>query len=123
MSPSGAATHAKYKPGQHQISFALSNGIGRGCCHCINRTAASVKIWTSPADTPFPERGCFADALLLARLGEREKPGPPTTIVTADANDAQRLLDEIAFFAPGLRCALFPDWKPCRTTPSRRTRT
>ena len=53
-----------------------------------------------------------ADALLLARLGEREKAaGRPTTIVTADANDAQRLLDEIAFFAPGLRCALFPDWE------------
>ena len=53
-----------------------------------------------------------ADALLLARLGEREKAaGRPTTIVTADANDAQRLLDEIAFFAPDLRCALFPDWE------------
>jgi len=53
-----------------------------------------------------------ADALLLARLGEREKAaGRPTTIVTADANDAQRLLDEIAFFAPGLRVALFPDWE------------
>ena len=34
-----------------------------------------------------------------------------TAIVTADANDAQRLLDEIAFFAPDLRCALFPDWE------------
>ncbi len=53
-----------------------------------------------------------ADALLLARLGEREKAaGRPTTIITADANDAQRLLDEIAFFAPTLRCALFPDWE------------
>ena len=53
-----------------------------------------------------------ADALLLAQLGAREKAaGRPTTIVTADANDAQRLLDEIAFFAPGLRCALFPDWE------------
>ncbi len=53
-----------------------------------------------------------SDALLLAQLGEREKAaGRPTTIVTADANDAQRLLDEIAFFAPTLRCALFPDWE------------
>ncbi|MFX8055638.1 hypothetical protein ABTK93_20525, partial [Acinetobacter baumannii] len=23
----------------------------------------------------------------------------------------QRLIDEMAFFAPGLRCALFPDWE------------
>ena len=53
-----------------------------------------------------------ADALLLARLGLREKAaGRPTAIVTADASDAQRLIDEIAFFAPGLRCALFPDWE------------
>ncbi|KAI5933762.1 Obscurin [Manis javanica] len=48
-----------------------------------------------------------ADALLLARLGEREKAaGRVTAIVTADASDAQRLIDEMAFFAPGLRCAL-----------------
>ncbi len=53
-----------------------------------------------------------ADALLLARLGEREKAaGRVTAIVTADASDAQRLIDEMAFFAPGLRCALFPDWE------------
>ena len=53
-----------------------------------------------------------ADALLLAQLGLREKgDNKLTAIVTADAMDAQRLLDEIAFFAPGLRCALFPDWE------------
>ncbi len=53
-----------------------------------------------------------ADALLLARLGLREKAAArPVAIVTADANDAQRLLDELPFFAPTLRCALFPDWE------------
>ena len=53
-----------------------------------------------------------ADALLIARLAEREKAaGRLTAIVTADATDAQRLMDEIAFFAPDLRCALFPDWE------------
>jgi len=53
-----------------------------------------------------------ADSLLLARLAERDKTGGRTTaIVTADATDAQRLIDEMAFFAPGLRCALFPDWE------------
>ncbi|MDP3616300.1 MAG: CarD family transcriptional regulator, partial [Rhodoferax sp.] len=52
------------------------------------------------------------DALLLAKLGLREKgQGKLTAIVTADAPDAQRLIDEIAFFAPALRCALFPDWE------------
>ena len=59
---------------------------------------------------PRPVRS--SDALLLARLGEREKAaGRVTAIVTADAADAQRLIDEMAFFAPELRCALFPDWE------------
>ncbi|MFT3815220.1 MAG: transcription-repair coupling factor [Acidovorax sp.] len=53
-----------------------------------------------------------ADALLLARLAEREKSARRVTaIVTADAGDAQRLMAEMAFFAPALRCALFPDWE------------
>ncbi len=53
-----------------------------------------------------------ADALLLAQLAERDgTAGRLTAIVTADATDAQRLIDEIAFFAPTLRCALFPDWE------------
>ncbi|MDB5942758.1 MAG: mfd, partial [Ramlibacter sp.] len=53
-----------------------------------------------------------ADALLLARLATREKAsGRTTAIVTADATDAQRLIDELAFFDPDLRTALFPDWE------------
>ena len=53
-----------------------------------------------------------ADTVLLARLGLRDKAqGRLTAIVTPDASTAQRLLDEIAFFAPALRCVLFPDWE------------
>ncbi len=53
-----------------------------------------------------------ADALLLAQLGLREKAlGKLTAIVTPDASTAQRLLDELSFFAPGLRCVMFPDWE------------
>ena len=53
-----------------------------------------------------------ADALLLAQLGLREKSQKKlTAIVTANAVDAQRLLEEMAFFAPDLRCVLFPDWE------------
>ncbi|MBI5277042.1 MAG: transcription-repair coupling factor [Burkholderiales bacterium] len=53
-----------------------------------------------------------ADALLLARLAARErKDGRITAIVTADATDAQRLIDELSFFDPDLRCCLFPDWE------------
>ena len=53
-----------------------------------------------------------ADALLLSTLGQQEKQAHRlVAIVTADATDAQRLIEEIAFFAPDLRCALFPDWE------------
>jgi transcription-repair coupling factor (superfamily II helicase) len=53
-----------------------------------------------------------ADALLLARQAARDKAaGQRTVIVTGEAADAQRLVEEIAFFAPDLRCGLFPDWE------------
>ncbi len=59
-----------------------------------------------------PQPTGSADALLLAQFGVREKGSKRlTAIVTADAADAQRLIDELAFFAPDLRCVLFPDWE------------
>jgi transcription-repair coupling factor (superfamily II helicase) len=50
------------------------------------------------------------DALLLAQFAQA-RPGQLCAIVCADPADAQRLFDEIGFFAPGLRVALFPDWE------------
>lgn len=51
-----------------------------------------------------------ADALALGRLAEREQSqGRLLAIVTTDTSDAQRLQDELAFFSPGVRTALFPD--------------
>ncbi|TAL13721.1 MAG: transcription-repair coupling factor [Aquabacterium sp.] len=57
-----------------------------------------------------------ADALLLARMAQAQvaqQAGRKSVyaIVTADPADTQRLHDEIAFFAPGLRLAVFPDWE------------
>ena len=53
-----------------------------------------------------------ADALLLARFCQREQAlHRQVAIVTADATDAQRLIDEMGLFAPNLRCVLFPDWE------------
>ena len=53
-----------------------------------------------------------ADAVLLAELIIREKKqGRRLAIITADAFDAQRLLEEIPLFAPDVRCVLFPDWE------------
>ena len=52
------------------------------------------------------------DALLLARHAQaRRAAGQLLCVVAADAADAQRLLDELPFFAPELRVALFPDWE------------
>ncbi len=60
--------------------------------------------------TPLPPAS--ADALLLAQLARREQgAGRTTAIVCGDASDARRLQEEITFFLPGLRCALFPDWE------------
>ncbi len=59
-----------------------------------------------------PRPAGSADAVLLAQLAEREKKaGKLTAIVTSDAADAQRLMDELVFFAPDLRCVMFPDWE------------
>ncbi len=53
-----------------------------------------------------------ADALLLARWAQaRAAESRLLVIVTAEPGDAQRLADELPFFAPGLRVAVFPDWE------------
>jgi transcription-repair coupling factor (superfamily II helicase) len=53
-----------------------------------------------------------ADALLLARLAQaRAAEQRLLAIVTAEPADSQRLADELPFFAPGLRVAVFPDWE------------
>ena len=54
-----------------------------------------------------------ADALLLARFAEAEraKGRSMVGVITADPGDSQRLADEIVFFAPSLRVAVFPDWE------------
>jgi transcription-repair coupling factor (superfamily II helicase) len=50
-----------------------------------------------------------ADALLIARHAQRGS--GVTVVITAEPADAQRLADELPFFAPGLRVAVFPDWE------------
>ena len=49
-----------------------------------------------------------ADALALAELASQSK-GRLLSVVTASAADAQRLLEEIPWFAPGLKVRLLPD--------------
>jgi transcription-repair coupling factor (superfamily II helicase) len=49
-----------------------------------------------------------ADALALAQLAGNSK---PLVVVSGNALDAQRLFEEIPFFAPQLKVNLLPDWE------------
>ncbi len=49
-----------------------------------------------------------SDSLALAQFAEKNA---PLVLITASALDAQRLLEEIPFFAPELRVHLLPDWE------------
>ena len=49
-----------------------------------------------------------ADALVLARLAAIAS---PLALITASARDAQRLVEEVSWFAPQLRVCLLPDWE------------
>ncbi len=61
-----------------------------------------------PARRRYTSLAGSADSLALARLAAESR---PLAVVTASALDAQRLLEEIAWFAPGLRACLLPDWE------------
>ncbi|MDC8783781.1 transcription-repair coupling factor [Roseateles koreensis] len=53
-----------------------------------------------------------ADAMVLARYAMAQMAaGRITAIITAEPGDTQRLEDELNFFAPDLRVAVFPDWE------------
>jgi len=53
-----------------------------------------------------------ADAMLLARFASDQAANKKlTAIVSAEPADTQRLEGELAFFAPHLRIAVFPDWE------------
>ena len=53
-----------------------------------------------------------SDAMLLASLSAQEiKNEHKVAIITSDASDAQRLIDEMALFDPDLRSVIFPDWE------------
>ena len=61
-----------------------------------------------PARRRYTRLSGSADALALARLAAAEK---PLAVLAATALDAQRLAEEIPWFAPQLRVALLPDWE------------
>ena len=53
-----------------------------------------------------------ADALALAQVAlDCVRDGRVLAVLAADALAAQRLAEEIRWFAPGVECAAFPDWE------------
>ncbi len=61
--------------------------------------------------TQLPPFTGSADALHIAQLASHNDKHKLLAVLTASANDAQRLLDEIPWFAPDLRVRLLPDWE------------
>ena len=62
--------------------------------------------------TRFPYTANGLDSLSLASLACRLKTTKePLVIITSNAFEAQRLMEEIPFFAPGLTLHLLPDWE------------
>jgi len=62
----------------------------------------------------FPVYAGSSDALLIAEAASRAGQGDKRrllVVVTASSGDAQRLLDEIPWFAAELRVRLLPDWE------------
>lgn len=55
--------------------------------------------------------GYIPDGLDSASLATLAREGKPLLIITADAQTAHRLKQEIPFFAPDLTVALMPDWE------------
>ncbi len=60
---------------------------------------------------PLPELATSADALGLVQLAQAAGVGRLLTVITASPLEAQRLTEEIAWFAPDLRVHLLPDWE------------
>ena len=70
-----------------------------------------------PQDLPVPKPGARFDLPLLSAsadalaITELASPGRLLAVVAASPLEAQRLADEIAWFAPALRVHLLPDWE------------
>ena len=78
-------------------------------------SSSSPLLPPSPLPKPgnrvdLPPLAGSSDALALAELAAGNA-GKLLAVVTASAGDAQRLLDEIPWFAPTLRVRYLPDWE------------
>ncbi|MHB0925907.1 MAG: transcription-repair coupling factor [Gallionellaceae bacterium] len=74
----------------------------------------SIVLFSSKHSRPrYTQLHGSSDALALAQYAAQHAPlaRSPLVIIAANALEAQRLLEEIPFFAPDLRVHLLPDWE------------
>ena len=71
----------------------------------------SLPIFKAGERMQLPHFSGSADALRIAQLARNNSKNKLLVVLTASAGDAQRLLDEIPWFAPDLRVRLLPDWE------------
>ena len=89
------------------------SGAGVFCIYPRHFMRLSLNSRPASASRCRAHRGS-ADALLLARNLARTRTNRPAArppCSRAEPTDAQRLIDEIAFFAPDAALRLFPDWE------------
>ena len=90
---------------------ARPDAAAPGRCVCTRRHATPrprprKALHRCRAPSARPTRCCWR-----ASRAREAAAGRLTAIVTAEPADTQRLEQELAFFAPGLRIAVFPDWE------------
>jgi len=71
--------------------------------------AVSMLLSSSNARPRYANLHGSSDALGLAQLAQQKQ--SPLVVICANALDAQRLVEEIPFFSPGLKVHLLPDWE------------
>lgn len=77
-------------------------------------TQTTLPVPKSGQLTRFSINTTGEDSLALANLAtalKEKKHNGPLVVITANAFDAQRLLEEIPYFAPNLSVHLLPDWE------------
>ncbi len=66
-------------------------------------------LFSSPNIRPrYANLAGSSDALALAQFAQKQK---PLAVIAANALEAQRLVEEIPYFAPALKVFLLPDWE------------
>ncbi len=93
---------------QTWLTRSAAFGIMRTFCRIVLQTMSPSHVFPPAGQRrSYPIPHGSADAHALAELAG----GGPIVVFTANAQDAQRLAGELAWFNPKLRVYVFPDWE------------